>query len=85
MRKYYIYNKLNELGFDEIDNKESDRPIKFAFTKNLRREKLFACLKYLNGKKVLVRDLSWKFAVTEKTIQSDLKSLWCSRQDSNPN
>ena len=72
-RKYYDYDKLDELGFDEIYNKEKDRPTKCVFTKNLRREKLFAYLKYLNGKKVLVRDLAWKFAVTERTIQSDLK------------
>ena len=39
----------------------------------MRREKLFAYLKYLKGKKVSVRDLAWKFAVTERTIQSDLK------------
>ena len=73
VRKYYDYYKLDELGFDEVYDKEKDRPIKCVFTKNLRREKLFAYLKYLNSKKVLVRDLAWKFAVTERTIQSDLK------------
>lgn len=49
--------------------------LKCIFTRDLRREKLFAYLKYLNGKKVFVRDLAWKFAVTERTIQSDLKFL----------
>lgn len=73
VKKYYDYDKLDELGFDEIYNKESDRPTKCVFTKNLRREKLFAYLKYLKGRKVLIRDLAWKFAVTERTIQSDLK------------
>ncbi len=73
VRKYYDYDKLEELGFDDLKDKEKDRPTKCVFTKNLRREKLFAYLKYLNGKKVLVRDLAWKFAVTERTIQSDLK------------
>ena len=73
VRKYYDYDKLDELGFDEVYDKEKDRPTKCVFTKNLRREKLFAYLKYLNGKKVLVRDLAWKFAVTERTTQSDLK------------
>lgn len=73
IRKYYDYDKLDELGFDEYNNKESDRPVKCVFNKNLRREKLFAYLKYLNGRKVAVRDLAWKFAVTERTIQSDLK------------
>ena len=29
----------------------------------------------MNGRKVLIRDLAWKFAVTERTIQSDLKYL----------
>lgn len=73
VRKYYDYDKLDELGFDEVYDKEKDRSTKCVFTKNLRREKLFAYLKYLNGKKVLIRDLAWKFAVTERTIQSDLK------------
>ena len=73
VRKYYDYDKLDELGFDEVYDKEKDRPTKCVFTKNLRREKLFAYLKYLNGEKVLIRDLAWKFAVTERTIQSDLK------------
>ena len=73
VRKYYDYDKLDELGFDEVYDKEKNRPTKCVFTKNLRREKLFAYLKYLNSKKVLVRDLAWKFAVTERTIQSDLK------------
>ena len=73
IRKYYDYDKLDELGFDEYNNEESDRPVKCVFNKNLRREKLFAYLKYLNGRKVAVRDLAWKFAVTERTIQSDLK------------
>lgn len=75
VRKYYDYDKLDELGFDEVYDKEKDRPIKCVFTKNLRREKLFAYLKYLKGRKVLIRDLAWKFAVTERTIQSDLKFL----------
>ena len=73
IRKYYDYDKIDELGFDEYNNEESDRPVKCVFNKNLRREKLFAYLKYLNGRKVAVRDLAWKFAVTERTIQSDLK------------
>ena len=73
IRKYYDYDKLDELGFDEYNYEESDRPVKCVFNKNLRREKLFAYLKYLNGRKVAVRDLAWKFAVTERTIQSDLK------------
>ena len=72
-RKYYDYDRLEELGFDEITNKEQDRPIKCIYNKNLRREKLFAYLKYLKGTKVSVRDLAWKFAVTERTMQSDLK------------
>lgn len=57
----------------EEENKEPQ--VKCIFTKDLRREKLFAYLKYLKGRKVLVRDLAWKFAVTERTIQSDLKFL----------
>lgn len=73
VRKYYDYDKLEELGFNELTNKEQDRPIKCIYNKNLRREKLFAYLKYLKGKKISVRDLAWKFAVTERTIQSDLK------------
>lgn len=73
VRRYYDYDKLDELGFNIYNGKEKDRPIKCVFTKNLRREKLFAYLKYLKGKKIAVRDLAWKFAVTDRTIQSDLK------------
>lgn len=67
--------------YDDIDENEDDeektfeRPIKCIFTRDLRRQKLYAYLKYLKGRKVLVRDLAWKFAVTERTIQSDLKYL----------
>jgi hypothetical protein len=46
-----------------------------VFKKDLRIRKLFAYLKYLNGKKILVRDLAWHFAVTERTIQHDLRWL----------
>jgi hypothetical protein len=74
VRLYYDYDKID---FDnDMDNEDGfGRPIKTVFTKNLRREKLIAYLKYLNGRKVLIRDLAWKFAVTERTIQSDLKYL----------
>lgn len=71
-RLYYDYDKTYMYDYEE-ENKEPQ--VKCIFTKDLRREKLFAYLKYLKGRKVLVRDLAWKFAVTERTIQSDLKFL----------
>ena len=71
-RLYYDYDKTYLYDYEE-ENKEPQ--VKCIFTKDLRREKLFAYLKYLKGRKVLVRDLAWKFAVTERTIQSDLKFL----------
>lgn len=63
------------LYYDMRYFEDKEAQIKCVFTKDLRREKLFAYLKYLNGRKVFVRDLAWKFAVTERTIQSDLKFL----------
>lgn len=71
VRKYYDYSKRD---YDE-DSDEIERPVKCVFKKDLRREKLFAYLKYLNGKRILVRDLAWHFAVTERTIQMDLRWL----------
>lgn len=71
VRKYYDYSKTD---YDE-DSDEIERPVKCIFKKDLRREKLFAYLKYLNGKRILVRDLAWHFAVTERTIQMDLRWL----------
>ena len=68
-------------GFDEdyaqdIDDfKNPERQIKCVFKQKLRRDKLFGYLKYLKGRKVLNRDLAWKFAVTKRTIQSDLRWL----------
>ena len=91
VRRYYDYKKLESLvyedkdeygclnEYDEVEEDEEEqvfeRPIKCIFTRELRRKKLYAYLKYLKGRKVLVRDLAWKFAVTERTIQSDLKYL----------
>jgi len=71
VRYYYDYDKMYE--YDKNDNMV--RKVKCVYTRDLRRQKLFLYLKYLNGRKVLVRDLAWKFAVTERTIQSDLKYL----------
>ena len=81
-RFYYDYDK-RYIDDDKIDYSLDDgqelndpnRQLKCVFTKDLRRQKLFAYLKYLNGRKILVRDLAWKFAVTERTIQNDLKYL----------
>lgn len=83
-RLYYDYDIVNEESnkdsyldddYDEDDMTNKVRPLKFVFTKDIRREKLLQYLIYLKGKKVLIRDLAWKFAVTERTIQSDLKYL----------
>lgn len=86
VRLYYDYDKMYddndedanrdadlEYGYDPYEDKH--RQVKCVFKQALRREKLFAYLKYLNGRRVLVRDLAWKFAVTERTIQHDLRWL----------
>ena len=76
VRRYYDYDKAFAEEYDyEEDKPEDERQIKCVFTKDLRRQKLFAYLKYLKGRKILVRDLAWKFAVTERTIQHDLRFL----------
>lgn len=71
VRRYYDYDMpvYEDKGGNEI------RQIKCVYTRDKRRKSLFKYLKYLKGKKVLVRDLAWKYAVTERTIQSDLKYL----------
>lgn len=83
VRYYYDYDKRykNEFGdFVEYDgdNPEEEnltRQVKCVYKKDLRIEKLFGHLKYLNGRKVLIRDLAFRFGVTERTIQHDLRWL----------
>ena len=76
-RSYLKGQRGKRLYYDRDDYylEDEEAQIKCVFTRDLRREKLFAYLKYLNGRKVFVRDLAWKFAVTERTIQNDLKFL----------
>ena len=74
-KRYIDDDKIDYSLDDEQEIKDPNRQLKCVFTKDLRRQKLFAYLKYLDGRKVLVRDLAWKFAVTERTIQNDLKYL----------
>ena len=75
-RRSYLKGKRGvRLYYDRDYFEDVEAQIKCIFTRDLRREKLFAYLKYLNGRKVFVRDLAWKFAVTERTIQNDLKFL----------
>lgn len=75
-RRSYLKGKRGvRLYYDRDYFEDEEVQIKCVFTRDLRREKLFAYLKYLNGRKVFVRDLAWKFAVTERTIQNDLKFL----------
>lgn len=71
-KEYYLDDDFEE---NYEDYKDPNRQVKCIYTKDFRRNSLFGYLKYLKGKKVLVRDLAWKFAVTERTIQSDLKFL----------
>ncbi len=71
VRRYYDYDI--PIYEDKVGNEI--RQIKCVYTRDKRRKSLFKYLKYLKGKKVLVRDLAWKYAVTERTIQSDLKYL----------
>ncbi len=86
VRLYYDYDKRYddndedadraadlEYGYDPYEDKH--RQVKCVFKQALRREKLFRYLKYLKGRKVLVRDIAWKFAVTKRTIQHDLRWL----------
>lgn len=87
-RKYVDYNKTGTMIYNDkdpyiYDDDDDDwdykyirhDKIKCVFTRDLRREKLYNFFKYLKGRKVLVRNLAWKFAVTERTIQTDIKYL----------
>lgn len=56
------------------DGKEI-RQIKCVYTRDKRLKSMFEYFEYLKGKKILVRDLAWKYAVTVRTIQNDLKYL----------
>ena len=75
-RLYYDYDKRYKNEFGEYveydgDNPEEEnltRQVKCVYKKDLRLEKLFGHLKYLNGRKVLIRDLAFRFGVTERTI-----------------
>lgn len=86
-RKYVDYSISHETIYNDIDPYLRDDDddwdhkdvfydrIKCVFTRDLRREKLYNFFKYLKGRRVLVRNLAWKFAVTERTIQTDIKYL----------
>ena len=82
-RLYYDYDKRykNEFGdyvvnYGETpDDEKLERQVKCVYTKNLRFEKLFGYLKYLNGKAISIRDLAFHYAVTERTMQHDLRWL----------
>ena len=72
-RLYFDASQLFEETSEELGLEE--RKLKCIYTKTLRLEKLFAYLKYMNGRRVLLRDVAWHFAVTKRTIQNDLKWL----------
>ena len=56
--------------------KEYDKDeVRTVFRKSIRREKLWNYFKYLDGRKIAVEKLASKFAVTERTIQNDIKFL----------
>lgn len=82
-RLYYDYDKRykNEFGdyivnYGETpDDEKLERQVKCVYTKNFRLEKLFGYLKYLNGKAISIRDLAFHYAVTERTMQHDLRWL----------
>lgn len=80
-RLYFDYDKKYDYeSYDDVDEYENDitdprRQVKCVFTKDLRREKMLQYFLYLKGRKVLIRDIAWKFAVTERTIQNDLHYL----------
>lgn len=73
VRLYYDSNHFDEYILEE--DVESEGNVKCVFTKSLRREKMWNYFKYLNGKKIGIHELAWKFAVTERTIQNDIKFL----------
>ena len=73
VRLYYDSNHFDEYILEE--DIESEGNVKCVFTKSLRREKMWNYFKYLNGKKIGIHELAWKFAVTERTIQNDIKFL----------
>ena len=83
VRYYYDYDKRykNEFGDyvdydgDNPEKENLERQIKCVYKKDLRLEKLFGYLKHLDGKMILIRDLAFHFAVTERTIQTDLRWL----------
>lgn len=83
VRYYYDYDKRYKNEFGDYVDYDGDNPeeenltrqVKCVYTKDLRLEKLFGYLKYLNGRKVLIRDLAFRFGVTERTIQHDLRWL----------
>ncbi len=72
-RLYFDAHQLFEESSEQLGLEE--RKLKCIYTKTLRLEKLFAYLKYMNGRRVLLRDIAWHFAVTKRTIQNDLKWL----------
>ena len=84
-RLYYDYEKkhvnqddnddYSDYDNEELENKDLERRVKCVYTKDLRLEKLYGYLKYLNGRKILIRDLAFHFAVTKRTIQTDLRWL----------
>ena len=71
VRRYYDYDIPVIQG---KDGKEI-RQIKCVYTRDKRLKSMFEYFEYLKGKKILVRDLAWKYAVTVRTIQNDLKYL----------
>ena len=73
VRLYYDKEQLFDKQSQNIGIEE--RKVKCYYTRDFRFEALFGYLKYLKGKKVLIRNLAWKCAVTERTIQHDLRWL----------
>lgn len=73
VRLYFDKDQLFDEESENIGIEE--RKIKCFYTRDFRIEKLFGYLKYLKGRKILIRDLAWHFAVTERTIQHDLRWL----------
>ena len=84
-RLYYDYEKKyvddSYNGFENLPDENDpetaniERQVKCVYTKDLRLEKLFGYLKYLNGKEISIRDLAFHYAVTERTMQHDLRWL----------
>lgn len=76
VKLYYDSAHYDEYEYDEdYDGKYDKDEVRKVFRKSIRREKLWNYFEYLNERKIGIEQLAIKFAVTERTIQNDIKFL----------